>query len=468
MLSVILLSAITAVALPSLRITTLSIARVMSLSALVIVYGVVITMSPAALIQDMASSTVLFDGLIVADALGIGTVALVMVTLAMTLVHYSDQQTGTGLHGAPYTLVLLLGILLIGSYYLATCDDLITLALSLELQSFAVYGVTTLYRWRAGATTAGLMYFMLGAFSSGLVLLGLSLLYAYTSQTGLDSIISLTLLPGSTYPWLALMVFLCGVLFKLAAAPFHYWAPSVYDNVPTSVTLLVALMPKAALLALLVRTTPMWIGGVPSTLLACVLLSLLLGSVIGLAQTRIKRVLAYSTISHVGWMLLSLTIGGVLGLGALGFYLVQYSLTTGLSLLVLVALGFSQVATTETEGQNEGEVEGVKTLWGLYTHSIALSLVIGLSLFSAAGIPPMVGFYAKLAVIQAAMSHSQYPVVAVGVMTSVVSAGFYLSIVAGMAFKQPQGRLTLTNLPPVGGLEQACIRLIENEPVLGA
>ena len=169
MLSVILLSAITAVALPSLRITTLSIARVMSLSALLMIYGVVITMSPAALINNMASSTVLFEGLVVTDALGIGTVALVMVTLAMTLVHYSGQQTAMGIYGASYTLVLLLGILLVGSYYLATCDDLITLALSLELQSFSVYGVTTLYRWRAGATAAGLMYFMLGAFSSGLV-----------------------------------------------------------------------------------------------------------------------------------------------------------------------------------------------------------------------------------------------------------------------------------------------------------
>ena len=123
-------------------------------------------------------------------------------------------------------------------------------------------------------------------------------------------------------------------------------------------------MPKAALLALLVRSSPMWTGGVPSMLLACVLFSLIIGSALGLVQTRIKRVLAYSTISHVGWMLLSLTIGGVLGLGALGFYVVQYSFTTGLSLLVLVALGFSQVAITEQEGVNEGEVEGGQVTMG--------------------------------------------------------------------------------------------------------
>ena len=439
MLSVIILSAITAVALPSLRITTLSMVRVMSLCALIMVYGVALTMTPAAPTSDMASSTLLFDGIVTTDALGMGAVGLVMATLAMCLMHYTSQGSNSGIHAASYTLVLLLGIMLLGSYTLATSSDLVTLALSLELQSFSVYAVTTLYRWRTGATAAGLMYFMLGAFSSGLVLLGVSLLYAYTGQTTYDSVISLSLQADTT--WLAVIVLLCGLLFKLAAAPFHYWGPTVYDNVPTTVTLIITLMPKAALLALLVRTSPLWSGGVPSMLLACVVLSLTIGSVLGLVQTRIKRVLAYSTISHVGWMLLSLAVGGVLGLGSLGFYVAQYSFTTGLSLLVLIALGYTSVATGERSAVNPGDVESVKTLWGLYTQSISLSLLMGLSLLSAAGIPPLMGFYAKLSVIQAAMSHSQYLVVAVGIITSVVSAGFYLSVVAGIAFKQQETQL---------------------------
>lgn len=442
MLSVIVLSAITAVALPSLRITTLSIVRVISLSAILIVYGLIATQ-----ITDMtlfntttglitiASSSVLFDGLIVWDALGIGTVAVVMLTLTMCIVHYTSQPDNSHIQVASFTLTLLLGIILLGSYYLATGNDLITLALALELQSFSVYAVTTQYRWRTGATAAGLIYFILGAFSSGLVLLGVSLLYAYTGHTAYDCIISLSLLSAGDYPWLAVIVILCGLLFKLSASPFHYWGPTVYDNVPTVVILIIALIPKAGLLALIVRTSPIWTGGVIPMLLACVVLSLLFGSTMGLVQTRIKRLLAYSTISHVGWILLCVTIGGVLGLGALGFYVAQYIITTGLSLLVLITLGYTQLATSEDQSVNPGDVESVQSIYGLYTRTILISLLIGISLFSAAGIPPIVGFYAKLSVIQAAISHSQYLVVALGVMTSVVSAGFYLSIVAGIAFK---------------------------------
>ena len=209
MLSVIVLSAITAVALPSLRITTLSMMRVISISAILIVYGLIMigtydagyypsTAGLSPLVNIVPSSTMLFDGLVIIDTLGIGTISLVMITLATCLVHYTSSSN-RDMHAGSYTLTLLIGVTLIGSYYLATSHDFITIALSLELQSFSVYAITTLYRWRSGATAAGLMYFILGAFSSGLVLLGVSLVYALTGQTAYDTVANLYMLTAGGY-----------------------------------------------------------------------------------------------------------------------------------------------------------------------------------------------------------------------------------------------------------------------------
>lgn len=425
MLSMIMITAITVVALPHLRITTLSIVRTMTmayaLAALVVILG------------NTNGVLSLFNEAITVDQLGTYMVvsALIIVSLVLTL--YNSQVITTT--GTPYTLTLLVVIILVGAYYLAISSDMVTLAVSLEIQSFSLYALTALYRWREGATSAGLIYFILGAFSSGLVLLGLSIAYAYTGETVITQLTALTLLDTSGYMKTALIIILSGFLFKITAAPFHYWGPEVYDRVPTVITIFINIMPKFALLAIITRFSPVLASaGILSYLNMVVILSWAFGSIVGLVQTRIKRLLAYSTVSHVGWILAGVAIGSALGLGSFLFYFVQYSATTALSFLCLIGISYS-IVLTGNSGKEVSDVEIISSINGLFTRSAIFTVIIAVTFFSAAGIPPMVGFYAKLSVMQAILYSSSPLYVAIGVISSVISAGFYLSVISAILFK---------------------------------
>lgn len=445
MLSLTLMSAIAAVALPHYRITPLSALRTVAL----------VFIGTAALVMlDVLWSRVgvgLFSSSMVFDLQGTSGAALVLLTAALSMCFWGVRTTGSE---TPLVLPLLLLFTMMGTLYLATASDLITLAISLELQSFAVYAIASAYRWRDGATSAGLLYFLLGGLSSGILLLGATILFAYTGETSMAGL-QAVLTEGGADPAVLVGAALLtvGLLFKVTAAPFHNWGPDVYDSVPTTITAWLAVLPKYAVLMLLVRIpaftdSPMW----ESLVLISALASFGFGSLVGLAQSRIKRLLAYSTVSHVGFMLVASCAGATLGLGAFGFYLAQYGLTSLLPLLALLAVGYGIVMPAtgtagtanpvgtgtatgaSTAGGNYPDIELISGLSGLWLRGALLAMAIGVGIYSAAGVPPMIGFFAKLSVLQGAVWRDQWIVAGVSLLSSVASAGFYLSVVVTMYF----------------------------------
>jgi NADH-ubiquinone oxidoreductase chain 2 len=335
----------------------------------------------------------------------------------------------------------------IGASFLVSSTDLVSLYLAIELQSFAVYILAALYRNNESATAAGLKYFLLGALSSALILLGSSLIYGYTGLTNLDAISSLLSVSSSSDSVaqgviLGLVIMTVGFLFKIASAPFHNWAPDVYDGVPTIVTTWLAVMPKISIFVLLLTLNSLTDGlGLSfgditvnvwqALLLVCSLFSLIIGTVVGLAQFRIKRLLAYSTISHVGFMLLALAVSGQESIDAFLFYLIQYSLTSLNGFLILLAFGyliFSQ------KGTQNSDVQFISQLAGQFRQNPVLALSMIICLFSMAGIPPLMGFFAKYAVLYTAIHNGYYFISLVGILASVVSAAYYLRVVRVLYF----------------------------------
>ncbi|GAA5968464.1 hypothetical protein JCM3765_000743 [Sporobolomyces pararoseus] len=324
---------------------------------------------------------------------------------------------------------------------------------AIELQSFAVYILAALYRNNESATAAGLKYFLLGALSSALILLGSSLIYGYTGLTNLDAISSLLSVSSSVDSVtqgvvLGLVIMTVGFLFKIASAPFHNWAPDVYDGVPTIVTTWLAVMPKISIFVLLLTlnscVAPCVSEGLGLTfgdvtvnvwqalLLVCSLLSLIIGTVVGLAQFRIKRLLAYSTISHVGFMLLALAVSGQESIDGFLFYLIQYSVTSLNGFLILLAFGY--LIYNKSSASANTDVQFISQLAGQFRQNPILALSMIICLFSMAGIPPLMGFFAKYAVLYTAIHNGYYFISLVGIITSVISAAYYLRVVRVLYF----------------------------------
>jgi NADH-ubiquinone oxidoreductase chain 2 len=270
---------------------------------------------------------------------------------------------------AEYPLVILFTTL--GMSSLISSSDLLSMFLSIELQTLALYILATIYRDSEAATSAALKYFLLGALSSSLILLGSSLLYGFTGVSSFEGLYLLCSMGVANRGIkVALLIIAIALLFKVAAAPFHNWAPDVYDGVPTIVTTWVAIMPKVAILAFLIEfqafTHPPGGSIWGNILLVSALLSLLIGAVVGVAQYRIKRLLAYSTISHMGFLLLALAINSAEGIEGFIFYLVQYVLTSTNIFFVLVSFGnnpiflriFPHGAVDHATGRGVREVAG--------------------------------------------------------------------------------------------------------------
>jgi NADH-ubiquinone oxidoreductase chain 2 len=342
----------------------------------------------------------------------------------------------------------------IGASFLISSTNLVSLYLAIELQSFAVYILAALYRNSESATAAGLKYFLLGALSSAFILLGSSLIYGYTGLTNLDAISSLVSISSSSSitdfqeGWgvtLGLVIMTIGFLFKIASAPFHNWAPDVYDGVPTIVTTWLAVMPKISIFIFLLTlhsvseglglslgdvTVNVW----QALLLICSLLSLIIGTVVGLAQFRIKRLFAYSTISHVGFMLLALAVSGQESIDAFLFYLIQYSLTSLNSFFILLAFGYLIYSRQTTGSTQNNDVQFISQLSGQFRQNPILALSMAVCLFSMAGIPPLMGFFAKYAVLYTAIHNGYYFITLVAILASVVSAAYYLRVVRVLYF----------------------------------
>lgn len=337
-----------------------------------------------------------------------------------------------------YGLIALFSIS--GASLLVSSSDLISIYLSIELQSFAVYIMATLYRNSESATSAGLKYFLLGGLSSALILLGSVLVYANTGLTTLEGVYALLSVSNdNTLAVFGLTVLAVGLLFKVSAAPFHHWSPDVYDNVPTNVTTWLAIMPKISVFVLLLELQVGLSGTLTigrdsidvwkNLLLVCSLLSLVFGTVVGLSQYRIKRLLAYSTISHVGFLLLALAVNSEESIEGFLFYIGQYTLTNVNAFLILIRLGYSISKSTRSS-----DVEYISQLAGQFRVNPLLGFSFAVTLFSLAGIPPLVGFFGKQMVLYSAVHRGYYFLSFAAIVVSVISASYYLKVVRVIHF----------------------------------
>ena len=334
------------------------------------------------------------------------------------------------------------------------------------------------------------MYFLLGGLSSCFILLGTALLYANSGTTNLDSLYIITSISNASkdnlttlvywyksyYIHISLLFMAVGFLFKVSAAPFHFWSPDVYDAIPTIVTTFVAIIAKISIfifLLELVHYTSKSMSDMDfswtTTLLFSSLLSLIIGTVVGLTQSRIKRLFAFSTISHVGFILLGLSIHTVESTQAFMFYLIQYSISNLNAFILLITIGYSlysYVYNTESASQkekseeinnnlhdvNNSPIQLIDQLKGLYYINPILSLSLAITLFSFAGIPPLIGFFGKQMILSAAIDNGYIFMSLVAILTSVISAVYYLAIIKQIFFDKPDYKINneLTNLHAEG------------------
>lgn len=387
-----------------------------------------------------------------------------------------------------YSLIIL--FIVTGSVFLISTSDLVSIFLSIELQSYGLYLLSTIYRDSEPATSGGLMYFLLGGLSSCFILLGTALLYANSGTTNLDSLYIITSISNASkdnlttlvywyksyYIHISLLFMAVGFLFKVSAAPFHFWSPDVYDAIPTIVTTFVAIIAKISIFIFLLELVHYTSKSMfdmdfswTTTLLFSSLLSLVIGTVVGLTQSRIKRLFAFSTISHVGFILLGLSIHTVESTQAFMFYLIQYSISNLNAFILLITIGYSlycYVYNTESASEkeksdeinnnlhdvNNSPIQLIDQLKGLYYINPILSLSLAITLFSFAGIPPLIGFFGKQMILSAAIDNGYIFMSLVAILTSVISAVYYLAIIKQIFFDKPDYKINneLTNLNAEG------------------
>ncbi len=351
-------------------------------------------------------------------------VASTICTLIMSCEYFRVEKT------TPFESIVLVLLATSSMLFLISANDLITIYLAIELQSLCFYVIAASKRTSEFSTEAGLKYFLLGAFSSGILLFGCSMIYGFTGTTNCEQLAQL--LTGdssltSSGVFLGILFVAVGFLFKITAVPFHMWAPDVYEGSPTYVTAFFATAPKIALLAIMLRLfmvsfyDPTW----QQLFVVCSMASMILGSVAGLAQTKIKRLLAYSSIAHVGYLLIGLACGTIEGVQALLLGVFIYVLMTLTIFAVVLALRHQSISDWSA----------------LARTNPLLALTVSITMFSFAGIPPLAGFCSKLALFLAALACGAYLLALVGVLTSVISCFYYIRLVKVMYFDTPPMRV---------------------------
>ena len=374
--------------------------------------------------------SVAFYGMFVTDAFARFMKALVLIGSAVTILiamRYNEEQ---GMARFEFPVLILLSTT--GMMVMISANDLITLYVGLELQNLALYVVAGFNRDSVRSSEAGLKYFVLGALSSGMLLYGASLVYGFTGTTGFDDIARL--LAGGGVASAGLLVgiifVVVGLAFKVSAVPFHMWTPDVYEGAPTPVSAFFAVAPKIAALALFVRfmIEPFGalIGEWRQIIIFLSIASMVLGAVAAIAQENIKRLMAYSSISHVGYALIGLAAGTAEGIRGVLVYLTIYLfMTVGAWAAILCMRRRQQM------------LEGISDLAGLSQSQPGLALALAIFMFALSGVPPTAGFFAKLYIFLAAINAQLTGLAVIGVLTSVVSAFYYLRVVKVMYFDEP-------------------------------
>lgn len=367
-----------------------------------------------------------FGGTYTDDAFARFAKVAILLAGAAVLVMGEDWLTRARLMKFEYPILIALAT--VGMMIMVSAGDLITLYLGLELQSLALYVLAAFRRDSPKATEAGLKYFMLGALASGLLLYGASLAYGYSGTTQLAGIAS-TIHDGhmSTGLLMGLAFMLAGLAFKVSAVPFHMWTPDVYEGAPTPVTAFFATAPKVAAMALLARLVHDGFGAAPGDwgqiLAFMALASMVVGAVGAIGQRDLKRLMAYSSISHMGFAMVGLAAGSERGVQATLIYMAIY---------VTMSVGvFAFILSMRREGRAVGRIDDLNML---SAHQPTAALALLILMFSLAGVPPLVGFWAKFAVLTAAVDAGMVWLAVGGVLASVVGAFYYLRIVYFMYF----------------------------------
>lgn len=336
-------------------------------------------------------------------------------------------------HKVPQGEYHILGLLsILGAMVLVSAGSLLTLYLGLELMSLPLYAMIALRRDNMHSVEAGMKYFVMGAIASGFLLYGFSLLYGLTGQLQLSLIVS-HLANHAQYPMaylFAVLFIVAALAFKFGAVPFHMWVPDVYHGSPTSVTTFLASIPKLAALAMILRilsyALPDWQAEWGHVLMILAMMSLFLGNIVAISQTNIKRLLGYSTISHVGFVLLAVSLGSVQGDRAALFYILVYVLTT--------VGAFGMILLMARQGI---EADTLADFRGLNKRNSWYALLMMLLMLSMAGVPPLVGFEAKLFVLQGLVAQHHYGVAIFALIMSVIGAYYYIRIIKVMYFEEP-------------------------------
>jgi len=390
--------------------------------------AIVVLLVAAKFVVSGPDRAVLFDGAFIIDGFGRFMKLLVLGGSILVVIMSIGDLARAKLLSNEYVVLLLLSVL--GMMLMISAGSLISLYLGLELQSLALYVVAAIDRGQVRSSEAGLKYFVLGSLSSGMLLYGASLIYGFTGSTDFSAIAtsihgqSATANIGLT---IGLVFLLVGLAFKISAVPFHMWTPDVYEGAPTPVTAFFAAAPKIAAMALLMRVlltafpgiAPQWQQIVVFLSIA----SMLLGAFAAIGQTNIKRLMAYSSIGHIGYALIGLAANSEAGTQSVLVYLAIY--------LFMTVGAFACILSMRNK---LGPVEDIDSLAGLARTDLSMAFVLAMILFSMAGVPPLAGFFAKLYVFAAAIQAGLYALAVIGVLASVVAAYYYLRVVKIMFF----------------------------------
>ena len=422
------------------------VTHVLSIAALALVAGLI------AAGVGVGDDTAVLNGMFVRDTMADVLKIATCVVSALALLFVWPYLRERGLYKGEVSVLMLFAVL--GMMLLTSAGSLIMVYLGLELLALSSYALVAIDRDNKLASEAAMKYFVLGALASGLLLYGMSLVYGATGSLDLATIRDAA--PGVTQPLLLLtgVVFMvAGISFKFGAAPFHMWLPDVYHGAPTPITLFIGSAPKLAAFAMVVRL--LGFGSAPLAeywqpmLAVLAALSLVVGNVVALMQTNLKRMLAYSTISHVGFLFLGLAGGGAEGYAAAMFYAISYAL--------MATAAFGAIVLLARRGFEADSIDDFKGLNARDPWSAGMVLCVMASL---AGIPPFLGFWAKLAVLRAAIDGGMLWLALVGVVFAVIGAFYYLRVIKVMYFDEPVGE-------PVLPRDDRTLRLVFGVNALG-
>jgi NADH-quinone oxidoreductase subunit N len=394
----------------------------LALVSLVMIVGVILATFSTESVQ-------LFNGGFIRDGVAdVLKVSMLLMTVVV-FVFARDYLLVRGIERGEYYVMGMISLL--GMMVLASAYDMVSLFMGLEIMSLALYAMIAMHKNSSTAVEAAIKYFVLGAMATGLLLYGMSLIYGVVGSLRLDQIYQAVSIAEPTLVLSMGLVFvIVGLSFKFGIAPFHMWVPDVYHGSPTGITIFLAAAPKIAAFALMFR---LLIEGLESTivewqslLIILAVVSLLVGNIVAIAQTNLKRMLAYSAISHMGFVLMGFVAGNIDGYAAAMFYVVIYGLMSIGAFGVILALS-----------RHGFEAENIADLAGLGRRNPLMALIMLVLLLSMAGVPPLVGFYAKLVILTQLVEVGMVSLAVFAVVMSIIGAFYYLRVIKAMYFDEP-------------------------------